>query len=247
MTHRCYVYLWKTHLYWLMSGIGKLQVTKVRAAWTPTSIYSFFFDRFSTYLYIFTVSVLAIMPVTRASSNSVQVEAFATSSPPQRRRRSSQELETISLTSSDADTSHSQDALPNKKLRHGKPLSRSHLPKAHVIPLSRDIIEISSDDEEETVKPQSAVPPSVIADYRRQINKIREVLIYFSCRYSGLPSSLSLIGMCQTETRPWANLQRATRYSWRKSETESTRKTWHYESCPCMFLFYWSVNLLDLR
>ncbi|KJA27719.1 hypothetical protein HYPSUDRAFT_130366 [Hypholoma sublateritium FD-334 SS-4] len=99
-----------------------------------------------------------------------RVEPFPTPSPP-RRRQATQDIDTISLTSSDTDTSKSRKVLL-KKAKNDKTQVRSRSKKPALPPAS-EIIEISSDEEDK--HPHSMMPqPSVIADYRRQISKIRE-------------------------------------------------------------------------
>ena len=102
------------------------------------------------------------MPATRSSSMNHRTQPFTTPSPPHKNARYN--TDAISLTSSDPE----QSSASSVKKKQDK--ARLRPKKTTRIQLVEDIIEISSDDE------SSRTPhPSVIADYRRQLNKLREV------------------------------------------------------------------------
>lgn len=98
------------------------------------------------------------MPATRSSSMNHRAQPLTTPSPPQKQSRCN--TDTISLTSSDQELSTVKKRQDKTRLRPKK--------TTRIQPVE-DIIEISSDDE----SPRNS-HPSVVADYRRQLNKLRE-------------------------------------------------------------------------
>ncbi|KDR75320.1 hypothetical protein GALMADRAFT_249347 [Galerina marginata CBS 339.88] len=102
------------------------------------------------------------MPATRSASIPPRSHPFPNPSPPNNQR----DAGAISLSSSE-----DSPRAPLKAMRQNKAQPRSR-PKKPFVPPTDDIIEISSDDEADASPVTSQ--HSVVADFRRQINKLRE-------------------------------------------------------------------------
>ncbi|KAF8875799.1 hypothetical protein CPB84DRAFT_1689472 [Gymnopilus junonius] len=98
------------------------------------------------------------MPATRSSSSQPRSHPFTASSP----------HTYISLSSSDGDSPRA----PLKPMRQNRPQPALRPKKAVFIPPPEEVIEISSDDEEYNRPVTSQA--TMVADFRRQINKLRE-------------------------------------------------------------------------
>jgi len=118
------------------------------------------------------------MPATRSSSQPSRAQPFRNPSIPRSNRN---ENATNVLNLNDMAMSSPEPGVSTKVQKKRKPASKSQQRQPLAIP--REIIEISSDDEgnQTTTKPPPATASSpdvelaVIADFRRQISKYREV------------------------------------------------------------------------
>jgi len=109
------------------------------------------------------------MPATRSSSSQPRPHSFPSPSPP----RKHQATEVIDL-SPGPEPCAKNSRVPLNLKRQNKPQSHKKAPL--VVTTSTEVIEISSDDEDEA--PSEA---SRIADLRRQMNKNREVRRHKNC------------------------------------------------------------------
>ena len=121
------------------------------------------------------------MPATRARSIAPRFDSFITPSPPRARHTYSSD----SLTFSDVETT-----MPLTVKRKDKPQAID----------PDEIIEISDDDDDPP--PHSKSQVSIIADFRRQINKLREVChlsVHFNAIFDASGALCS--GKCQAQER----------------------------------------------
>ncbi|KAF8160919.1 hypothetical protein B0H34DRAFT_795766 [Crassisporium funariophilum] len=106
------------------------------------------------------------MPATRSSSSAPRSQRSPFSTPSRPRKLCDGQHEALNLSSSDVDGS----SLPLQRSRREKSQLRLRATKAPFVPVG-EVIEISSDDES---SPQVNSQTHMVADFRRQINRLRE-------------------------------------------------------------------------
>jgi len=107
------------------------------------------------------------MPATRSQSTAPRTDPLATPSPPRAHNHSLRSSDSLTFSSPGLEES----TIPLKSKRKDKTQQRQRPPKPVIVP--GEIIEISDDDDDPP--PHLNSQTSMIADFRRQINKLREV------------------------------------------------------------------------
>lgn len=108
------------------------------------------------------------MPASRTSSIPPRSRHAPTPSPPKNPRKAPYDSEVISLGSS---SDGENPRVPPTIRKHSKPHTTARIKKPAISVPIEEVIEISDDDSPTEVSTQA----SVIADFRRQINRMREV------------------------------------------------------------------------
>jgi hypothetical protein len=168
------------------------------------------------------------MPATRARSTAPRFDSLKPTPTPSPSRGTRRKFRTESLSPSSDDCESIMPTLPLTVKRKDTQQQKQKRPQTKPATDSNEIIEISDDDDDELPR-RSNPQTSMIADFRRQINKLREVSgisVQVQCcnlltRASG--GSLSS-GKCQAQERSRASCSGAQHPSRRKSTIASPSK-----------------------